>query len=339
MHDMVIIGNGASGLMAASILASAGREVTVIGRGTPATALSTSCLNITNEGLKRFLFPRLERVGYDLVEGDLKLVTDIGAPCRCLQAHEWMAKANGMEDAVMVRVRGSGQRALVDLGHVRREVTIELPYKGGRATFNSFSRMLRSEEMFGELIDRLRSLGEMEMIMPPILSAGKNDLPRLEREVGVRLAEAVTPMSPQGRRLHKALTEMAISDGARVLEGREAISASTDGKVEIRSGMRIETLEADHLLLATGGLVTRGLVPNGRSTVCGLMPLRVHSTDLPGDVLNIGVETDALGIPTTYDGSRPSNVRCVGELVKGVHGLSQSLLNGWLVARNILEAE
>ena len=329
MSEVVVIGNGAAGLLAASRLASCGKEVTVLGRGTPATSLSTSCLDVGDPSLKAFLLPRLERQGLRYIGEGLRLITDIGSSFRCLLAPEWMAKADGMRRPEMVRFPMLQGRALVDRSTVVGEVVVGSRCFDGCFTLSSLARSLGSRDGYGELLQALSKAGD-EILIPPVLE--REAMRRLEADLGATVAEAVTPLSAQGRRLHAAMMEMARAEGAKVLEGREIVGISAEGRVSVRSGMRRSEMEAGSIIIATGGLVTKGLEPEGRRVEFPLIRLRTAG----GGVLDSGLLCDADGAVSSEHGTI-SLIKAVGEVKHGVWGLSASMEDAWRVAGRFLE--
>lgn len=328
MAEVVVIGNGAAGLVAASRLASRGKRVALLGKGTPATALSTSCLDIGDPSLRAFLLPRLERQGLRYVGDGLRLITDIGSSFSCLLAQEWMARADGMQRPEMVRFPMLQGRALVDRSTVTGEVVVGSKCFDRCFTLSSLARALVSEDGYVELLHALSKAGD-EILVPPVL--GGKAIRRLGADLGATVAETVTPMSAQGRRLHAAMLKMACAEGVEVLDGREAIGISMEGRVSVRSGMRLSGIEAGSIIIATGGLITMGIVPEGRKVEFPLARLRTA-----GGVPDSGLLCDEDGAVSGEDGTLP-RIRAAGEVKHGVWGLSASMEDAWRVAGRLLE--
>jgi anaerobic glycerol-3-phosphate dehydrogenase len=363
--DVLVIGHGAAGTVAATMLASRGKKVILAGRGATATSMSSGCLRFQREdqnfiSLLDFLLPRLEAQGLLLGVGrGRSLLTRLGTEVTASAAplHTWAAQVN--ERTALLGITGHP-----DLEPELACAVLETRGKRARPLWASMGEMrtgagpgdLAQELGWEELCDRLSStvsqIDADRVGLPPLfpLRDQVKALTRLERRSGRQIFEPVVPLSLPGQRLQEALEGMAVAEGCILWKDRELIGVEVEGPqfiaAHLRSGMREVRVEASCLVLASGNIVAGGHAVNGRqlSDRWGAFQITVGSrgseANIVNEVLQRGLRTEGGRLVST-GGVRTTNAYSAGAALPGVSlpgtGLGEAMLSGWDVAR-LMEA-
>jgi anaerobic glycerol-3-phosphate dehydrogenase len=283
--DVLIIGHGAAGCLAGAELARQGREVIIIGRGTPATEMSTARIMLPGGRQGKELRERLKALGpayglYALPPRRTVAFTALGTIVRqdLISAHDWIE-----EDIPLAVVGLRGNQDLdPDLVcrslHRRRPSMVCRPYWTDLGLPGSVDcgrdRLSRQAVDTVEVLgSALRDLQEEAVVLPPLFTGSRFDdaLGLLERKSGRIVREPVTPLSNPGRRLQACLENEATTVGCRLLKGREVIGLEVRGATvrgaTVRSGLRDISIRFDAAILASGGLVSGGLTVMGDEVI------------------------------------------------------------------------
>ncbi|MFQ5833657.1 MAG: anaerobic glycerol-3-phosphate dehydrogenase subunit GlpB [Candidatus Thorarchaeota archaeon] len=220
-----------------------------------------------------------------------------------------------------------------------------------------------------ELVDSLKKhidqVGATHVALPPVLgveSSVKN-AKKMQDELGAIVFELLAfPPSVPGLRLQKALDQMYLEAGGRLLIGHEVVSGSIEERqvmrVKARSPRRSLEVTPKAVVLATGKFIGGGIEgdQNGfRETVFGLMavtgefysaaetlPLRQTNTlalsPRGQPFLGAGLSVDAAFRPIDQEGEYAAeNLFCAGSILAGHNfpseksGLGVSLSTGYAV--------
>jgi anaerobic glycerol-3-phosphate dehydrogenase len=367
--DVLVVGRGAAGCIASLRLAEAGAAVTLVGRETTATGLSTGRIDLRGTENEPFLSELLRRLGvghglYQVPTGPKEAITNCGtfAHQSLSSVHDWCGPfegkvavmgLNGHPDLDPVLVRSaleSSGRGLecnsywADLGLPCRISAGKGPGLGEEAA-----------AAVDLLSDALVDLSEDQVVLPPLF-AGPNyaqALSALERSVGRRVLEPMTPLSVPGGRLQACLEEAATAAGCSLWKEREMRGLTVEGSVAtaamLRSGLREIVVRPKAVVLATGNLAAGGLVAEGQAVLdpLGQFALehaegrRLASIPLTRS-LSIGVG-NVKGRAVLLDGTVTDNIVVAGSAAPGLsyplgRGLGQVIADAWAKAEQVLEA-
>jgi anaerobic glycerol-3-phosphate dehydrogenase len=336
--DVLVIGHGAAGCLAASALAGKGPEVILVGRGTTATELSTGRISLPG-GPERRLAELCRSVGeghglYLSDVGRTDAITNLGtvASQDLTSPHDWLVSSGG-------RVAVLGLRGNLDLDPdlVCRSLASRLPSlvadpywtDPGLPEAIDAGRGVLSEEA-KEAVDLLGGvLAELEqdtVVLPPLFSGPlyNGALTRLERACGREVREPATPMSIPGRRLQACLESHAVRSGCCLLKEREVSGLLFDGDrastAIVHSGLREQTIGFRAAVWAAGGVVGGGLTVSGEDVVDPLGVFAV-GTAMVGGVLTSALSSGILhrdGWAVRSDGSVVKNVVVAGSSLPGI---------------------
>jgi anaerobic glycerol-3-phosphate dehydrogenase len=283
--DVLVIGHGAAGCLAAAALAGKGLEVVVVGRGTPATELSTARVSVPPDDRRAAaLFAAIgEDHGlYRSAPGRTRAITNLGTVGSqdLNSGHDWLEVLGGRTAVLGLRGNDALDPDLACRSLSLRLPTLECePYwadPGVPASIDAGAGGKLSEEAV-EAVDLLASvLSQLDhdtVVLPPLFLGPRHAvaLDRLERLSGRRVREPATPMAVPGRRLQACLEAHAVRSGCRLLKGREVRGLEFDGRLAaaaaIRSGLREQTVRFRAAVMASGNLVGGGLAVAGGETV------------------------------------------------------------------------
>jgi anaerobic glycerol-3-phosphate dehydrogenase len=340
--DVLVIGHGAAGCMAAAALASSGLDVIMVGRGTPATEMSTARITVPADDPGIGSIIRTIGRGHGLYgssAGRAEAITSIGTvtPQDLTSPHDWLALPGDRVAVLGLRGDGSLDPDLACRSLSCRFPSLECdPYwadlglpaavDAGRSGALSEAAM-EAVDTLGEAIS---DLNQEIVVLPPLFTGPLYDeaLTRLEAVSGRMVREPATPMSSPGRRLQECLGSHAVGSGCRFLRGREVISIAFDGcnavSAVVRSGLREQEIGFRAAVLAAGSLVGGGLAVSGDSI---LDPMGAFAVGGPsGDRSGLGPLSRALssgiahrnGLAVRTDGRVAENVLVTGSSLPGI---------------------
>lgn len=333
--DVLVIGHGAAGCMAAATLASRGVDVILVGRGYTATELSTARMSLPAG--ERGLADLLRRVGdpHGLYHsaGKRDAITNIGtmASQDLTSPHDWLS-SEGRAAVLGLRGNDDLDPDLLCASLSRRHPGLRCrplwADPGVPTTIDAGQGGALSEEA-REAIDRLSgTLSEIKqetVVLPPVFAGPSHDraLCQLEKASGRVVREPATPLSNPGRRLQACLESYAASSGCRLLLGREVRTMHFNGgratSAVVRSGLREQCIEFQAAVLATGGLVGGGLAVGGDRV---LDPMGLFAVGGPGGpvltaALSSGIRHHG-GRALRADGTMAANVVAAGSSLPGM---------------------
>lgn len=331
--EVLVIGHGAAGSLAAAFLASRGADVILVGRGATATELSSARIFLPGE--ERGPIDLLRAAGRDhglylSPAGRVEVLTNVGTVSsqNLTSPHDWLLSPDSR--AVVVGLRGNDDLDpdLVCASLSRRGLDCK-PFwadAGLPSTIWSGQGSLSEEakEAVDLLGDVVSELPQDIVVLPPLFDGPRYEdaLRRLERASGREVREPATPLSNPGRRLQACLTSHAARSGCRLLLGREVgdlvFSGGRVTSAVVRSGLREMTIGCRAVVLATGGLVGGGLAVSGESVID---PIGVFAVGgLGGPVLAAALSSGILhrnGRALRSDGAMVPNVLLAGSVLPG----------------------
>jgi len=189
--------------------------------------------------------------------------------------------------------------------------------------------------------------------LPAVLGirSGDDVFRRLEDMAGTRIFETPTlPPSVTGYRLYRALERRVRAAGIRLLIGYDVHDPETKGKkvkaVSIAMGKKTKRMEGDSFVLATGGLVGRGVMTDRKETMEPIFGLPVSGPSLRSEwftekffdpaghpINKIGLAVDDRLRPTG-DGTKPiyENLFVCGAQLAGYDALREKSGGGVTIA-------
>lgn len=332
--EVLVIGGGAAGCIAASKLASKQVKTALVTAGTPATAMSPGRVQMTTQDpygpeLQKFLQTAGAPYGLFTNNGETTAWTNKGT----LYQQSLSALYDHNMDATAV----AGIENNKDLDPT---LFAKMVHKVSRQELSN--HWLPAGDL-DTLAAGLQEISADKIIIPPLfdLRHYQTGMQTLADKCGRQLCEAATPLAHPGRRLSECLLQAAKTAGVQVLAGRR-VTEITGSTARILSGLREQTIEYQTLLLASGNLVSGGLMLDGnlvREPLLGLNVTEVHNGKLRSAAL-----TEALAAGICAHGCRAAaGVYACGSLVAGLSypfnkGLWEVMLNAWKTAETIQEA-
>lgn len=334
--DVLVMGHGAAGCLAAATLAGKGLDVVVAGRGTTATELSTARITLPErQGIAALLQSMGRGHGlYSAPAGRTRAITNAGtiASQDLTSRHDWLVLPDDRVAVLGLRGDEDLDPDLACRSLACREPSLKCePYwadPGTPAAVDAGRDGMLSEEA-REAIDALSGvLSELKqetVVVPPLFTGPLYDqaLTKLEAASGRRVREPATPLSNPGRRLQACLVEHAVRSGCRFLGEREVRSMTFDGSkassAVVSSGLRELTISFRASLLATGGVVGGGLAVSGEEVIDPLGAFVIEGPRGPPltGVLSSGMRHH-VGHAIRADGTVASNVMVAGASLPGM---------------------
>lgn len=346
MRRALVIGNGAAGTFASWLLARDGWEVTLVGRGTPAAALSAGCLRTEAKvgGAEISEFLQNDRAPWSA--GAREGVSRIGTPFRC-----WMSPSH----STWGEGEAPGSIAVVGLeGHPSlpaRTASAMLNERGIRAEPTLIGNAVPSDappvsffcgegawESLAEVLDRLSFEA---VLLPAFLSLQDyGRLDQLERRCGRKVYEAISPLGPPGQRLAEIMLTKAKAAGVAIWDGRKVAALEVRGdevrKATVRGGSDMREVAVDAMIMATGGPLVDGLMLRGREITDPFGIFRVVRQD---DGLRGGYDQRDRRL-VTMDGLTMANATGAGDCLSREGrtygcGLTEALEDAYLAVRSL----
>lgn len=346
MSRVLVIGNGAAGAFSAWLLAKGGWEVTLVGRGTSSTALSTGCLRSAPKLCRDEI---MEFLGND----DLPWATDgregisrIGTSYRC-----WMSPSHSTWNdggaPKSVAVAGIGEHPSLPV----RTTAAMLNRRGIKAIpfimpvqvppEAPLSSRFRDEEAWEVMAAELEQLSAEAILLPAMVSLRDYcRLDQLERRCGREILEAVTPLGAPGLRLADLMLSKAKEAGVTVWDGRKVIDLDVSNgavrEAKVLGGSEVRLVALDALVVATGGPLVDGLNIDGRELTdpFGRFQVTGHEDALRGGYDNRN------GRLVSSDGQVIVNAVGAGDCLSSKgreygHGLNQALESAYRAVQTL----
>ena len=354
--EVLVIGQGLAGLFCALELSKENIQVDVVGRGTPATALSGGCISYDGPG-------PLKRLRPDISYRDVRLA---------VESFVEVARSSKMPlvhpDGTLLDAHGLGheadlcQRWTLVSSDIERSSKAELLFPKGKAEplAAACSQKLRVRADIDPSVLAQAQNGDVEplssvldassadlVIIPPIFGLDRyaQEMERLESRSGKVVREAYSPLGLPGRRLVTALRSAAVGAGASIYD-MEVTSIEIDGKMirsaSVRSGLRELDWELEELVHCGGGLIGGGLDVAGTYAKDPLGVFDVASAEGQGGtmaILSQGLRVDE-HLHLHSHGDRLTNAFAAGAVLPGINppsgaGLGSVLISSFIVSQEV----
>jgi anaerobic glycerol-3-phosphate dehydrogenase len=349
MNRVLVVGNGAAGTFSSWLLAKRGWEVTLVGRGTPSTAMSTGCLRSGSNICRAEILEFLDNEKMPWTSGQREGVSKIGTSYRCWTSpsHSTWKEGEPPKNIAVVGLDGhpSLQPRVVsamlnDRKIKARPFTIPSQVPSDIPLASSF----RNDEAWESLAEELRGLSAEAILLPAIVDLQDyGRLDRLEGRCGRKILEAITPLSTPGQRLADLLRSKAAEAGVVIWDGRKvtALDVQEDAVngATVIGGMDARNIAVDAVIFATGGPLVDGLVLKERNIRDPFGKFRVVR---PEDPLKGGYDSSN-GMLVAIDGRVMTNVASAGDCLSSERreygsGLTEALEGANLAVRALEEA-
>lgn len=275
MSRVLVVGNGAAGTFSSWLLARMGWEVTLVGRGTPSTALSTGCLRSVPNVCRTEILEFLDNERMPWTSGRREGISKIGTPYRCWMSppHSTWNDGETPKDIGVVGLQGhpSLQPRVVSAvlngrGVKARPYTIPIHVPSDVPLVSSF----RNDDSWESLAEELMGLSAEAIMLPAIVDLQDyRRLDQLERRCGRNVLEAITPLGTPGQRLADLMRSKAAGAGVTIWDGRKVTALDVQEDVvcgaTVIGGMDARNIAVDAVIVATGGPLVDGLVLKERN--------------------------------------------------------------------------
>ncbi|MHC1708807.1 MAG: FAD-dependent oxidoreductase [Methanomassiliicoccales archaeon] len=349
MSRALVVGNGAAGTFSSWLLAKRGWEVTLAGRGTPSTAMSTGCLRSEPTVGRAEILEFLDNEKMPWASGRREGISKIGTSYRCWNSPSHSTWKDGETPKSIVAVGLDGHPTLLprlasavlnDRGIEARPFTIP----GQMPSDVPLAPSFHNDRAWESLAEELEGLSAEAVLLPAIV--GLQDyyrLDQLEGRCGRKVLEAVTPLSAPGKRLADLMRSKVAEAGVTVWDGRKVTALEIEGDTvngaTVTGGMDSRKITVDAVIVATGGPLVDGLVLKGREMNDPFGRFRVVRSD---DPLKSGYDS-VNGMLVTIDGRSMTNVAGAGDCLSSGRreygsGLTEALESAYLAVRALEEA-
>lgn len=362
--DVLIIGNGCAGLACAAMLARSGKAVSVLSRGTPATAMSSGCLTgfsdigpilkfnddahkvgIARDEAKALFLAMALKGGLRYVRPDGPLIDAHGLAHQADLAPIWTLTRSDVVRAEHISIMcAPGECNLLGTYLAR---TFPEKKVSQVAAPHGFSARGVSHE---DLEAAVRSAqGELVIIPPVLRSQGFDDrMSMLEIGMGKRVRETYAPLGLPGIRMRQALEQAALSFGASVQAGMDVVGIDIDGRsfdrLHVLSGMRDLAWSAKALVHCGGGIIGGGLDVARTDAVDHLSLFNIANVPVPSgahSIMGQGLKVDA-GQHVCHKGLPLENIFAAGSALPGISyplgaGMGTVMTSAVLAAKGVLD--
>ena len=346
MRRALVVGMGASGLLAAALLARNGWKVTAVGRGTPASAMSTGCVRgDLSPGCLNHVMSIFQAAGMPLVSGDRTGATNIGTRYDCSLSPEPSTWTQGERPKSVTVLGLDGHPSLRPMlaaslmngwGHRAegRKMKMIIPMESPPSSF------FRSDDAFEHLVNEIQQCSGETVLLPALFTLRDHKRwKELERRSGRKVLEAITPLGEPGLRFVQVLEAGAVQAGVEMWGGRKVTALKARGNnieaAEVHGGLDTRSVETDAVLMASGGPLVDGTL------LRGTMEDPFNTFRMASGTMAIGNGyAHAHGRLLAKDGTIMENVFGAGDCLsfperKYGQGLSQALNDAWNVVRDM----
>ena len=297
--DVIIIGGGLAGLMAAAVATSRKQKVTVLTYGSGSLPLASGAIDFgslenlpahhpykkigTNNltAAAKFLIDiaaqaNLPYVG--TVSKKIPIVTAVGTLKYSALVPESMNAGNldNKKKIFVVEIKGLkdfyGAMIADNLkkyfpNKIFEVAKIDLHLLGGRdiTCMDAAQLLSDNEQPFANELKALNASKDDAIIIPPILGvAGNFSRDVVQTQIRAQIIETTClPPSPPGIRLQRAFMKHLQASGVRFFENSKVVRGVTDGKkvtgVVVENAVREKVFPARKIILATGGFYSGGI--------------------------------------------------------------------------------
>jgi len=297
--NVIVIGSGLAGLMAASVAASRKQKVTVLTYGSGSLPLTSGAIDFGSfenllvhhpykkigskniDAAAKFLCDIAAQANFPYVgksSSQIPIVTAVGTLKYSVLVPESMNAGNlankkkifvveikGLKDFYAAMIADNLKKYFPE--KIFETAKLDLNLLGGRdITCMDAAQILTGNEQI--LADELKTLNASEddaIIIPPILGLeGNSSRAAVKSQLRAEIFETTClPPSPPGIRLQRAFIKFLQSAGVRIFENSKVVRGVVDGKkvtgVVVKNSVREKIFHARKIILATGGFYSGGI--------------------------------------------------------------------------------
>jgi len=270
MSHALVVGKGAAGTFSSWLLAKRGWEVTLVGRGTPSTALSTGCLRSVPNLCRAAISEFLNNESMPWASGEREGISRIGTSYRCWMspAHSTWKQGETPKSIAVVGLDGHPSllpRVASALLNGRKIRAAPFTLAGQVPSEVPLASSFRKDEAWEDLAEELQKMSVETILIPSLVTLQDyHRLDQLEGRCGRDVLEAITPLGSPGQRLADLMLSKAGEAGVTIWDGRKVTALDVKDDVVVGAtvvgGMDARHLSVDAVILATGGPLVDGLV-------------------------------------------------------------------------------
>jgi hypothetical protein len=356
--DVLVIGQGLSGLMCSWMLSQKDIGVAIVGKGTSASEMSTGCVSFPSdgklsslldieqddeiwageiaEGLFSSMMDKIKNPYFGSRETSVKVLSNNGLGLRTNLAPRFTFQSSEDE----ISGKKLGVLGIEDIASLDANLFARLA-----------SRTTKIEVKSKELNRGARE--EIDTVRSSTSSSSREMVENIAKALKEydEISEPATPLSLPGQRMCRAMERTVLGSGVLSLSGRRLSRLRVDdaGTIDamISSGLRVQEVRAKTVIHCGGGIVSGGLELEGSDPKDPLGFLDVvSSNDVHRDskverALGHGFRVDAK-LHAYSKGERLKNVLVAGSALPGAnhvqgYGSGAAMTTACLAARYALE--
>lgn len=297
-YDVIIIGGGLAGLMAASVAANRGQKVAVLTYGSGSLPLASGAIDFGSFENLPAHHP-YKKIGSKNIDSAAKFFCDVAAQAdlpyngrlsaqipivtavgtlkysalvpESMDASRladkkkiFVVEIKGLKDFYAAMLADNLKKYFPDKAFEVAKLDVEL--LGGRDITCMDAAQILTEEILADALKTLTASNDDAIIIPPILGLEGNSLrAAVKSQLRAEIFETTClPPSPPGIRLQRAFVKYLQKAGVRIFENSRVIRGVVDGKkvkgVVVENAVREKVFPARKVILATGGFYSGGLV-------------------------------------------------------------------------------
>ena len=299
ISDVIVIGGGLAGLMAAAVAAGRKQSVTVLTYGSGSLPLASGAIDFGNlDNLPKY--HPYKKIGEDNLDAAAKFLIDITAQANlpyvgglgkkipvvtAVGTLKYSALVPESMDASRLadkkKIFVAGIKGLKDFypkmiaDNLKKNfpaknfevTTIDLKLLGGRdiTCMDAAQLLADNEQPLANELKTLNATADDAIILPPIFGVmGNFSRSTVQTQIKAQILETTClPPSPPGIRLQRAFMKFLQNSGVRFFENTKVVRGVVDGKkisgVVVQNVVREKIFRAKKFILATGGFYSGGL--------------------------------------------------------------------------------
>ncbi|MHC1681317.1 MAG: FAD-dependent oxidoreductase [Methanomassiliicoccales archaeon] len=344
MSHVLVVGNGAAGTFSSWLLAKRGWRVTLVGRGTPSTAMSTGCLRSGPNLCRAEISEFLDNEKMPWTSGSREGISKIGTSYRCWNSpsHSTWNDSDAPKSIAVVGLDGHPSlqphiiSALLNARKIEaRPFIIPSQVPSDVPLASSFLK----DEAWETLAEELQGLSTEAILLPSFVTLQDyHRLDQLERRCGRTVMEAIAPLGAAGQRLADLMRWKAADSGVIIWDGRRAtaldVQADAVRGATIAGGREVRDIAVDAVIIATGGPLVDGLVLKERDIGDPFGKFQIVRSE---DPLKGGYDSSD-GMLINISGRVMNNVAGAGDCISSEgriygSGLTEALESAYLAVR------
>lgn len=296
--DVIVIGGGLAGFMAAAVAANRGQKVAVLTYGSGSLPLASGAIDFGSFENLPAHHP-YQKIGSKNIDAAAKFFCDIAAQAdlpyngrlsaqipivtavgtlkysalvpESMDASRladkkkiFVVSITGLKDFYAAMLADNLKKYFPDKAFEVAKLDVEL--LGGRDITCMDAAQILTEEILADALKTLPASDDDAIIIPPILGLEGNSLrAAIKSQLRAELIETTClPPSPPGIRLQRAFVKYLQKSGVKIFENSKVIRGVVEGKtvkgVVVENAVREKIFPARKVILATGGFYSGGIV-------------------------------------------------------------------------------